>query len=336
MKILLTGDLFHNYDKDILEATIELGHEVDFLFNNLHGPFNLLKNFHKKLAFGILPNKLGIHFFVKQNVKRYNKTIQRLTSMHNYDLIVFIGGRTIEQNQLAQIKSPKVLWFMDGIELNPHVKVKLSLFDYVFFFEPTDTTNYKSILNNKCSSLHLGFNPKRFYPINSSFKYDFSFIGSYYDVRNDLLSKIVKEDSKGLIIGDYHRSNNPIIKKLNTRKQIEIAEVNEIYNQSIFNLNIHHVQSKEGMNVRTFEILGSGNIQFVENQKAALELFKDGENILFYDSPEMLQKKFDYYSSKPELLERIRKNAYNVAIANHTWKNRMEEMILILKTEKVI
>ena len=90
------------------------------------------------------------------------------------------------------------------------------------------------------------------------------------------------------------------------------------------------------MNVRTFEILGSGNIQFVENQKAALELFKDGENILFYDSPEMLQKKFDYYSSKPELLERIRKNAYNVAIANHTWKNRMEEMILILKTEKVI
>jgi len=336
MRILLTGNTFHGYDDDMLEALESLGHSVDILFNNIHGPYNTMSNFHKKVMYGILPNKLNLNNFISQSINRYNSNLQDLIKKNNYDFVLIIGAKTISEETLNTIKCPKILWFMDGISLHPKVQAKLHLFDFTFFFEPSDSTANMEYLQAKCRPLHLGFNPKRFFPIASNYPLDFSFVGSYYPVRDELLNLIVKKDTNAEIVGDFQRSKYASIKKLNKRRQISIPEVNKLYNQTQVNINIHFHQSVEGLNIRTLEIQGSGNLQLVENQKLATELFIDNENILLYDSTEMLIDKLNFFLKNKDAQNRIRKNAYEHAIKNLTWSHRMQELLDTLKSAQLI
>lgn len=336
MKLLLTGNSFHGYDNDIHDALQELGHDVDFLPHNIHGPFNNLTDFGKKIAYGILPAKLNMGSFVNRSVRSYNRRLAALCSANRYDLVIFIGAKTADQETLQSISIPKVLWFMDGIRYYPEVEPKLALFDHVFFFEPTDTADQSGSLNGKCSTLHLGFNPRRFFPTGSLRNYAFSFVGSYYPNRDELLRAIVEPEWKGIIIGDFRRSAYEEVRKLNTQQQVPVSQVNELYNTTQININIHHKQSIEGLNVRTFEIQGSGNLQLVERQKVAAELFRDEENILLYDSIEEFRDKMRFYLTHPETQQRLRSGAYENALQTHTWKHRMEELMVELKRRKVL
>lgn len=323
MNILLTGNSFHGYDTDVRDALLELGHSVDFLPHNIHGPFNTKADFSKKLKFGILPAKFKFNAFVNQSIAHYNRLLLQLVNKNKYDLVLLIGAKTVTEVTLSAVKSPKVLWFMDGINYYPAVQPKLAHFDHVFFFEPTDTVAQASTLNDKCSTLHLGFNPKRFFPSNMARKFDFSFVGSYYPNRDELLHSVVDKTKNALIIGDFQRSAYESVRAINHTQQIPIEQVNQLYNSSKININIHHKQSIEGLNVRTFEVQGSGNIQLVENQLAAQEFFTDGENILLYSSPEEFKDKLLFYLDRSDLQLKLRTNAYTDALVHHTWKQRM-------------
>lgn len=336
MNILLTGNSFHGYDSDNGDALTALGHNVDLLFNNIHGPFNKRWDFPKKLAYGILPNKLNVHRFVDKSVTAYNEAVREHLQRKRYDLILFIGAKTVTEETLQQINVPKALWFMDGIQYYNNVRPKLALFDHVFFFEPTDTRNESAGLNGQCSTLHLGFNPKRFFPTQAERRYDFSFVGSYYPNRDELLHAVITDTTNAIIIGDFHRSQYDNVKRLNKQRQIPIEEVNELYNASVININVHHKQSIEGLNVRTFEVQGSGNLQLVENQLAAQVFFTDEHDILLYDSPEMFRDKLAFYLKHPEFQQKIRENAYANALANHTWKHRMITLLDELKTRSIL
>lgn len=336
MRILLTGNTFHGYDYDMLEALESLGHNVDILFNNIHGPYNTASNFHKKVIYGILPNKLSFNSFVNNSINNYNKYLQRLVKKNNYDFVLVIGAKTISEETISCIRCPKILWFMDGISLHPKVHAKIHLFDFTFFFEPSDSSANKEYLKGKCRPLHLGFNPRRFFPIASNYPLDFSFVGSYYPVRDELLNLIVTKDTNAEIVGDFQRSKYDSIKKLNKRRQISIDEVNKLYNRTQVNINIHFHQSVEGLNIRTLEIQGSGNLQLVEKQKLATELFTDEKNILLYDSTEMLVNKLNYYLKNKDQQNRIRKNAYEHAISHLTWAHRMQELIDTLKSVQIL
>lgn len=336
MNILLTGNSFHGYDRDNGDALTALGHNVDLLFNNIHGPFNTRKDLPKKLAYGILPTKLNVHRFVNQSVAGYNNSLLERIQSKRYDLVLFIGAKTVTEETLQQIKAPKALWFMDGIQFYDALRPKLQLFDHVFFFEPTDTRNESTALNGRCSTLHLGFNPKRFFPTHAERRYDFSFVGSYYPNRDELLHSVITDSTNAIVIGDFQRSQYDNVKRLNKQRQIPVEQVNELYNASAININVHHRQSVEGLNVRAFEVQGSGNLQLVENQLTAQVFFTDGHDILLYDSPEMFKDKLTFYLQHPELQQKIRENAYANALANHTWKHRMITLLDELKTRSVI
>jgi len=251
----------------------------------------------------------------------------------NYQLVLFIGAKTVFEETLTAIKTPKVLWFMDGVKYYPELIEKFRLFDHLFIFEPTDKELLVDFSKDKISTLDLGFNKNRFYPKKEEFIYDFSFIGSYYKNREETLIHVVNELKNGIIIGDFNKSNNKKINSINWKSQITIDKTNTLFNQSRNNINIHHSQSIEGLNVRTFEILGSGNLQFVENKKNALNFFEDGKHLVFYSSKEELVDKQKFYLNNEIIANKIRENGYKVAIKHHTWKNRLE---YLLKTSKFI
>lgn len=338
MKILLTGNIFHEYHQDISDGLSELGHQVDCCFNNIHGPYHRLIDFHKRVGYGILPNKLNIHIFHQASVNRYNEQLQQLYATKKHDLVIVISGKTIADDTLQYFKCPKVLWMLDSIRTYPEVEQKLLLFDHLFLFEPTDV-DYLHSKTPVIGSYPLlaGFNPTKFYPKHMKRIHDVSFVGSFYQNREQFLGGLARMGLQNpIIIGGFRKSKDVDLKRINTKSQVTFSEANSVFNQSRINLNIHHPQSKEGLNPRTFEIMASGGVQLMDRKKKAEELFREDIDVLFYNSFEEFKDKITYYLKHERKLEIIRQNAYENAIKCNTWKHRMEEMIAVLKANGIL
>jgi hypothetical protein len=241
MKVLLTGNLFHSYELEIVSAFQEINCHVDFAFNNIHGPFHELKDIVKRYKYGILPHRFNINFFLKNNIQSYNKNILNLLEKNKYDFILVIGGKTFDSNLFKSYSTPKILWSLDSLT-NLNINEKLGDFEFIFSFEPSDLKVYKYLPN--ISYLGVGFNPAKFYPLNDKKIYNFSFIGSMYENREFMLNKLFNEFNNSVIIGAFKKSKFPILRKNNLKINVPLKDINKYFNQSYINLNIHHPQSR--------------------------------------------------------------------------------------------
>jgi len=81
---------------------------------------------------------------------------------------------------------------------------------------------------------------------------------------------------------------------------------------------------------RIFEGMACGKLVLCDRlneSKKLHELFKEGEEIVFYDDIVDCVNKINYYSENKEERERIANNGYNKVLENHTQKQRVEFII---------
>jgi len=293
MRILLTGNLFHGYEYDFYEALTEMGHGVDLLFNNIHGPFHPrhLRSVPEWIMYALLPYKLKFSYFTDRSVRMYNERLQQLIEQRGYDLLLVIGGKTIVPEVLQSFPGRKILWFLDSLTRYEEVLRKVPHFDDIFLFEPTDVAVVKSRFDKHSRFLATGFSPTMYRKIDTQKRFDFSFVGSYYEKREFYLGDLEKLSGNLAIYGDFFRANSPFVRSKVKHYHIDRKKTSPLYNRSRININIHHDQSREGLSPRTFEILGSGGFELVERQKVALEFFKEDEDICFYEGREEFWKK---------------------------------------------
>jgi len=333
MKILLTGNLFHDYENDIKHGLEVLGHEVDMVFNNIHGPFHFrdVKTIPYWLKFGFLPDKFNINYFINDSIEQYNKAVQNKIKHHVYDALLVIGGKTISVETLSKFPGRKIFWFLDALPRYIEIHHKLPYYNNIFVFEPSDVEYAKENYNLDVTFLSVGFSPKKYFKIsNATKKYDYSFVGSYYPKRDEYLTEIIRVSDKFCIYGDFFRSKNKALKRKNEKISVHPMMVNELYNATKVNINIHHTQSKKGLSPRTFEILGSGGFEIVERQEMGLVYFEEDKHIVFYDSVDEFRDKCKYYLNKDREREKIAEAGYKIVLQNHTWKSRFEEMFASL------
>lgn len=327
MRILFTGNLFHNYESDIKDGLTELGHSVDMVFNNIHGPFQIqdIKTIPEWLMYGVLPHKLNIDYFTNRSIENYNKYIQNLINKNTYDILLVIGAKTIYPETIALFKGRKVFWFMDGLPRYEYVLPIIPFFDDIFVFEPTDIIYIKEKLGLQAKFLTLAFSPKRYYKKDLAIKYDCSFVGSFYPKREEYLNELLKVTNNICICGDFYRSKYKELKKKVKGINVPSGVANDLYNSSKVNVNIHHPQSKEGLAIRTFEIIGAGGFQIVERQKGALNYFEEDIHMAFYESEDEFIDKCTYYLKHESERIKIARECYKIALEQHTWKARLRE-----------
>ena len=106
----------------------------------------------------------------------------------------------------------------------------------------------------------------------------------------------------------------------------------EIYAKSLINLNI----SLNGdFNLRVFEVLSSGGFLLTDrlSRESGLEMiFKDGEHLVCYDSPQDLLEKIHYYLNHPSEAKAIAHKGYEEYKRHHTPETKTNELMdFILK-----
>ena len=101
-----------------------------------------------------------------------------------------------------------------------------------------------------------------------------------------------------------------------------------VYSASTLSLNHHHPMNDiVGVNTRAFELAAAGACQVVDLKEDLPALFKPGEEIVGYrDLPE-LRRQLEHYLGHPDEARAIGASARRRALAEHTLRHRIEEML---------
>lgn len=263
-KVLVIGPDFFGYNESIANAFINNGWEADVI-NYFDG---------RSMTFSQLISSIF--------QKNYFFDIDKLQLNINYDLILVIKGTKISNEKIKELKkfTKKIyLWIMDPINLYLEIKEKLSLFDIVFTYQKKDIEFLKSY-NQNVSYLPLFFDDKVF-GINNTFKsIDFIFIGNLYAQRASELDQfcksIINDEKKlniqiyggyGLLkIFDFIRIKRQFkyLSKFLKFGLVNPKKASKLYSNTKVGINIHP-SSHTGLNMRFFELYGSGVVQILPN-----------------------------------------------------------------------
>ena len=101
-----------------------------------------------------------------------------------------------------------------------------------------------------------------------------------------------------------------------------------IYSGAPVSLNPHHpLNDIVGVNIRTFELAAAGACQIVDLKDELSPLFKPGEEVVAYRDLNELRRQLDYHVAHPDEARAIGENARRRALAEHTLRHRIEEIL---------
>jgi spore maturation protein CgeB len=187
----------------------------------------------------------------------------------------------------------------------------------------------------KSEYLPLGFESTILKRVTKTTKqYDVVHIGGYgstHDERNELLeavAKKVKIDFWGYGI-ERLAENSPILK--NYHGQVWGLDMyNILYNSKItMTKHITSVAANYANNMTLYEATGCGCLLITDLKDNLNELFEIGKEVETYSSDEELTEKIKYYLAHEDERKRIAQAGQSRTLKDHTYENRMRELIEI-------
>ena len=118
---------------------------------------------------------------------------------------------------------------------------------------------------------------------------------------------------------------------INRGSAASFKEACYIFRYSRINLNITLRSIRTGIPLRAFEIIGSGGFLLTNYQEDFLDYFEPGVDYVYYVSYDDLLEKIEYYLTHEEERAQIARNGYEKVKKYHTYKNRFDEMVKIMK-----
>jgi len=290
-------------------------------------------------------------------VKHYIPLEDKIDRYGDFDLNIWVdfGDDALTESygiKYGQIRSPSAYWVSDShVGLDYRIK-KAKEFDYVFVAISSHVPIFKKALgHNKVYWLpHAGeptvyhkdfvylsehLTKNAFYygrdygywrqhpeklmeKMNrqSLKKYDVCFIGHLNsEHRIDALDTLFKE------FPNFFYSGGGLFFEKAARKYMD--------SKLVFNISI----GKEA-NMRAFEVPLTGSALLTDEVDDLKKMgFKDGENVIFYNTMEEAVEKAKYYLEHEDEREEIARKGQELVLNNHTYKHRLET---ILKTTKII
>jgi glycosyltransferase involved in cell wall biosynthesis len=186
-----------------------------------------------------------------------------------------------------------------------------------------------------CGYLSHGYSPSIFRPLTTvSKKYDLVFVGNWSPWRDQVLVEALKVTSNVRVYGPRWQRRSSIhkalLRKVYGGNKIDETALNELYNSTKIVLNASRVQNSSGLNMRFFEVLGSGSL-LLTDQAPELErhFTPDVELIVFRDLFE-LKDKLRRLLENSSARRAVASQGYKKAQGNHTYATLVGKLVLDL------
>ena len=163
---------------------------------------------------------------------------------------------------------------------------------------------------------------------------DFSFVGGISKNHNH-----AKKDIEYLIknanlqVYGYGANKLPLNSTIRRNHKGEKwgLEMYNILSRSKISFNRHiNVAENNANNMRLYEATGMGSLLLTDKKDNLKELFEEDREIVTYESKEEAFDKYNYLINKPEELSKIAKAGQLRTLTEHTYENRIKELIKIL------
>lgn len=155
-----------------------------------------------------------------------------------------------------------------------------------------------------------------------------------------LIKKLAENDLKIILCGnnwDNFIEKLPlnIAKNIDYRKGLDIRKTLELAKRSKILINLSAILSN-GSHERVFSGMLHQSVIFTDKSKYYDEYFEDKKNILYYSFKDLDKdiNKLKDLLKEDEKLYNMSLEAYDIAIKNHTWENRVDKILQIIQLSK--
>ncbi len=304
----------------------------------------------------ILPGRLrdALPFLQNWDLKRMNTRLLHVAKEVKPDFYLEAGGWNILPETIDALKKRGIktaLWTIDAPFHFAPISKAAPYYDAVF---TGGSEAYEILEKEGRSNLHwlpFGCDEKLHAPVQltkaekEEYCFDLSFVGSgwksIYPFRRTLLESLATEGYNIGVFGpgweDIPESSPlfPCIKGGQTTPE----EWRKIYAGSKIVFQSHYYDPSGKVpcyqvSPRVYEALVCGAFLLVDPQKDLLKLFTSGKELVTYNDEKDLKEKVAYYLEHPKEREKIAETGYQSALKQHTYTNRISEMLDKMKLNK--
>ena len=258
------------------------------------------------------------------------------------DILICLAQAPISPKALTEIRKRGIitaLWFVEDCGRFPAWRFLAEHFDYVFTIQKEPWLSMVEKAGaGKAIYLPSACDPQVHKPLILSsedkkrFGSKVSFVGAGYNNRRHVFAELSSLDFK--IWGTEWPAVVPFNRLVQEgARRLSVDEYVKIFNASDINLNLHSSSERDGVdpkgdfiNPRTFELAASGAFQLVDNRTLLPELFSDKELVTF-GSPREMKEQINHFLEHPEEREAYVKRARARVLSDHTYENRLQEML---------
>ncbi|MCK4352483.1 glycosyltransferase [candidate division WOR-3 bacterium] len=234
-----------------------------------------------------------------------------------------------------EVGSIKLVIGQSASQISDRMK-DLSGYDLILSSLPNQVEYFKE--NGKPSEyFKLGFESQVLNKLSEREKaYDLSFVGSFswnhlegMKTMNDVFANF----KNAVIFGCYDNSIDrfPLLKKRITGHAWGLDMYNIYYNSKI-TFNRHGtIDGNYASSMRLFEATGVGALLLTDYKDNLKDLFEIGKEVVTYKNAKEAVKKIKYYLEHEDEREKIAKAGQKRTLKDHTYYNRMQELVDIVK-----
>ena len=342
MKILLSTYYNQRFPamNEHVEATLrKMGHVVD-VFE--HYKFRL-------------PGRIRQRMPRLQNMdrRRLNRALLWKVDAVQPDLVLVLGGMTIEPETIARIRRKSILtanWFSDYPSHFAYTMAIAPSYDYFFVSDSLSRDRHRAAGHRNVHWLPFGCLPEwaeaeglrddRAAGNGQAGRDggDIVFVGSYYPERMRCLSALRGASLAVCGPGWTKEARLHLPGAAMTGDALGVAGWQRLYRQTPIALNIHYGCGGESdaygamANTRVFEVLASGGFLLTDEKRDVLTLLTAGRDFAGYHDPAECAKQVQYYLNHEDERRMIARHGQQTVLSCHTYRHRLEECFDVMRS----
>lgn len=300
----------------------ELGHEVRLFAYRRDNP--LYKN---------TPTKAAYQLWILRR-------LERVCLRYRPDAVLVIKGGPITPGLVRRIKARLDVVFVNFFPDNPLWMIPfecIEAYDVFFTKERYAMRSLQAVGLRNLHYLPMYCVPSLHHPVSPTaeeaerFGAAVSLVGSRYAYRERLVHELADYPLR-VWGGGWSRVEDPVLRARVAGGPVFGHDKLCVYAASTLSLNPHHPMNDiVGVNTRAFELAAAGSCQVADFKEDLATLFKPGEEVLVYRDPGELKRTLDFHLAHPDEARAIGENARRRALAEHTLRHRVEEMLHVVR-----
>jgi len=298
----------------------ELGHEVRLFAYRRDNP--LYKN---------TPTKAAYQLWILRR-------LERVCLGYRPDVVLVIKGGPITPGLVRRIKARLDVVFVNFFPDNPLWMIPFECIEAYDLFFTKERYAMRSLQAVGLRNLHylpMYCVPGQHHPVTPTpdetrrFGTPLSLVGSHYPYRERLVRELTDYPLR-VWGGGWSGVDDPAL-RARAAGPVFGHDKLCVYSASTLSLNPHHPMNDiVGVNTRAFELAAAGSCQVADFKEDLATLFKPGEEVLVYRDLGELKRTLDVYLARPDEARAIGENARRRALAEHTLRHRVEEMLRLV------